>query len=162
MTLSYSLFLAAIGFAAYLGWRLHLALLRPRDDAEARRRYRDLRAASRAERNPKIKASLYLEAARSALLELERPNLAASLARRAERLDPSSDEALPLLIEAMIEADRLRALERLLLRKLDRLGADEPSYAAAFGALLKLYEGPLRLPEKAKLLRRLQKDSAQR
>lgn len=157
MNLSHSLFLAAVGFAAYLAWRLYRALHRPRDDAEAKRRYRDLRAAARAEKNVKIKASLYVESARCALYELERPNLAASLARRAERLDPSSEEPLPLLVEAMMEAGRARALERQLLRRIDRLAADEPRYRAAFDALLRLYEGPLRLPEKANLLRRLQK-----
>lgn len=156
MNLRYSLFFAAAGFAIYLGWRLYLALIRPADNAKARRRYRELRAASRAEENPKIKASLYLEAARCALRELERPNLAASLARRSERLDPSSDEALPLLVEAMLSARRHHALERLLLRRLDRLRQDELSYRPTFDALLALYEGPLRLPEKAKLLRRLQ------
>lgn len=57
----------------------------------------------------------------------------------------------------MMEAGRSRALERQLLRRIDRLAADEPRYRAAFDALLRLYEGPLRLPEKANLLRRLQK-----
>lgn len=156
MNLRYSLILAAAGFAVYLGWRLYLALIRPHDDGEARRRYRELRAASRAEQNPKIKASLYLEAARCALSELERPNLAASLARRSERLDPTSEDALPLLVEAMLSAGRARALERQLLRRIDRLSADDARYIAAFDALLQLYEGPLRLPEKANLLRRLQ------
>jgi hypothetical protein len=117
--------------------------------AEAKRRASD-RALSSAQR-----AAALREAALVALQELDRPNLAASYARRADRLDPEDPGTLALLSTALRAAARFRALERLLWR---RVADAEPFGEAAERAvqeLLSLYEGPLNRPEVARALRRL-------
>jgi len=117
--------------------------------AAAKRRASD-GALSAAER-----AAALREAALIAMEELRRPGLAASYARRAERLDPDAAEGLALLSLTLRGAARYQALERLLWR---RLAAAEPRAAAterALHELLSLYEGPLRRPEVARALRRL-------
>jgi hypothetical protein len=106
-----------------------------------------------AERSASERAALLRSAAGIALDELERPGLAASLARRADRLDPNQAEAVGLLALALRKQARFAALERLLWRKL----ADAPAPAVAQRAreeLERLYEGPLKRPEVAAALRR--------
>jgi hypothetical protein len=117
---------------------------------EAKRRARD-READRGRR-----AAAWREAALAALEGLGRPSLAASYARRAERLDPDDDEAVRLLATSLRRASRYRALERFLWRRLAG-GTDDGSagYERAVAELLKLYEGPLRRPEMAKAIRRM-------
>ena len=109
-------------------------------------------------RSPELPASersaLLRSAANIALSELQRYGLAASLARRADRLDPAQPETLKLLSLALREQARFSALERMLWRKL----ADSPSPAVMQGARLeleRLYDGPLKRPEVAAALRRL-------
>lgn len=101
------------------------------------------------------RAAAMRDAALIALEQLGRPSLAASYARRAERLDPQAPEAIALLSAALRSATRFRALERLLWRRLaDSIPAD-PAAERALEELLSLYEGPLRRPEVARALRRL-------
>ena len=117
--------------------------------ADARRRASD-RGLPSAQR-----AAALREAALVALEDLDRPNLAASYARRADRLDPHDPGAIALLSTALRAATRFRALERLLWR---RVADAEPFGEAAERAmreLLSLYDGPLNRPEIARALRRL-------
>lgn len=117
--------------------------------AEAKRRASD-HALDRAER-----AAALRQAAMIALEELRRPSLAASYARRADRLDPSAPEAIALLSAALRRASRFRALERLLWRRVADGGETDPTAERALQELLSLYDGPLRQPEVARALRRL-------
>lgn len=119
-----------------------------REVAEAKRRSRD-RNLPTSER-----AAALREAAVSALEGMGRPGLAASFARRAERLDPAAPGSIGLLATAMRRAARYRALERILWRRL----ASSKSNAIdeqALSELLSLYDGPLQRPEIAEALRRL-------
>jgi hypothetical protein len=109
--------------------------------------------------DPIQSASAWREAALAALEGLNRPSLAASYARRAERLDPNDEEAIGLHAIALRRAARFRALERFLWRRL----AEHPEqkgvgYERTFDELVSLYEGPLRRPEMARVLRRLRSD----
>jgi tetratricopeptide (TPR) repeat protein len=153
-TVSYWLALVAIAFAAFLLFKLVSSARRKRDD-EAWRRYRE--AIDRAKRTGARheKAEAYRDAARVALSELGRPNLAVSLARRADRLDPDGGEALDLLVASMSDGDRLRALERLLWRKLREVHPGSERHRKIFGELLALYQGPLKDPDRAEALRML-------
>lgn len=117
--------------------------------AAAKRRASD-RALASAER-----AAALRDAAVIALQELHRPNLAASFARRAERLDPGDPQAIVLLSAALRSATRFRALERLLWRRVADAPEADASAARALEELLSLYEGPLKQPEVARALRRL-------
>jgi hypothetical protein len=118
--------------------------------ADAKRRARDRGA------DPAKRAAAWREAALSALEGLDRPSLAASYARRAERLAPDDSEAVGLLALSLRRASRFRALERFLWRRLAGGPDDESAgYERAFNELLKLYEGPLRRPETADALRRM-------
>jgi len=121
--------------------------------AEAKKRARDKGA------SPQESATAWREAATFALEGLRRPSLAASYARRAERLDPNDVEAVGLLVLSLRRAARFRALERFLWRRIASTDTQENSagYERAFEELLKLYEGPLRRPEIAQALRRLRK-----
>ena len=99
------------------------------------------------------RAALLRSAAGLALDELRRPGLAASFARRADRLDPTQPDALGLLALALRKQARFAALERMLWRKL----ADAAAPAVVQRAreeLERLYEGPLKRPEVAAALRR--------
>lgn len=116
---------------------------------------------ARAKRNvrdattPVARAAAWREAARVALDELERPGLAATFARRAEREDPIHDEALPLLARTMRSAQRHQALTKLLWRRLAEVPLDSPHADRLMTELLALYEGPLRRPAQASVLRTL-------
>jgi hypothetical protein len=118
--------------------------------ADAKRRAREKGC------DPVQSAKAWREAAWAALEGLERPSLAASYARRAERLDPNDEEAIGLLAISLRRAVRYRALERFLWRRI----AEDPNqrsagFNRAYDELLRLYEGPLRRPEMAKGLIRL-------
>jgi hypothetical protein len=118
------------------------------DDAKRRGRDNNLEAAQR--------AKAWREAALAALEGLNRPGLAASYARRAERLDPSDAEAISLMVVALRRAQRYQALERFLWRHLASDPVDQVGPSGRFfQELLKLYEGPLRRPEIAAALRRM-------
>jgi hypothetical protein len=105
------------------------------------------------------RAAAWREAADTALSELDRPDLAASYALRAERLDPEDRAAVGLLSLAMRKSTRLRALEKLLWRRLDSHVVASPAYEEAFTQLNDLYTGPLRAPERARALQKLRKPS---
>ena len=109
--------------------------------ADVLRRARD-RALGDSER-----ASALREAAEISLDRLQRPGLAASYARRAERMDPEDSAVVSVLSRAMWRRARYRALERLLWKRLARTGMHGPSANAAIKELVGLYRGPLRRPE---------------
>jgi len=121
-----------------------------RSIAEAKRRARESAG------DAKARARAWRDAATAALEGLHQPSLAASFARRAERADPDDAEALGVLALALRKSARLSALERLLWR---RLAADSQrhglAYERALDELIKLYEGPLRRSERARVLRDL-------
>ena len=76
-------------------------------------------------RSVEDRAALLRSAAGIALEELDRAGLAASLARRADRLDPAQADGVGLLALALRKQARFAALERMLWRKL----ADSPAPA---------------------------------
>jgi hypothetical protein len=130
--------------------------LRARDGATraARGRLGEIKARAADHARPAAeRAAALREAATLALEELRRPGLAASLARRAERVEPGSAEGLGLLATALRRQNRYRALERLMWQRLT-----EASSAAlerrALDELVQLYEGPLGRKEIAAALRR--------
>ncbi len=133
--------------------RFHAALRRIED---AKRRARD-RSASTEDR-----AAALREAAVTALEGLRRPELAASYARRAERLHPRGADTMGLLLAALRKSSKFRALERMLWRQLADLAAGTDGYERAYRELVALYEGPLARPEMAQVLRALRPTAAQR
>ena len=107
-----------------------------------------------------LSAAAWREAAWAALEGLRRPSLAASYARRAERLDPNDEEAIGLLAVSLRRAARYRALERFLWRRLaDHPDQEGAGYKRTYEELIRLYEGPFRRPEMARALRRLRSGS---
>jgi hypothetical protein len=155
------LVVAGLLFVAFLLFKLLAHRLPMGGDDRARASRRELSEAKRLSRNrnrsPAERATALRAAALTALDGLGRPGLAASYARRAERLDPSAAESVGLLARALRRGSRYRALERLLWRRIARGGVDE-GYHKAFAELLALYEGPLRRPEVVEALRRLRSD----
>ncbi len=157
---SWILLVAAGCFLVFLLVKSRIPLV-ARDPASAHARKRIAEAkheARAAESDPARRARAWREAATIALEELGRPDLAATFAARAERADPSDPASLATLASAFRGANRFRALEKLLWRRL----AAEPdpqseSYERAFQELLDLYEGPLRRKEQAKVLRDLRR-----
>lgn len=149
--------LAAV--ALFLGWlllksRVSLAGQDPRR-AEGRKRLAEAKARARAAKgDAALRARALRDAAIIALEDLGRPNKAASYARRALRADPDDGESIRVVALAMRRAQRYRALEKLLWRRLAS-GVDSQSEARAFAELLALYEGPMRRPAQAQVLRRL-------
>lgn len=130
--------------------------LRSRDGAAraARKRLAEIKArAADHTKSASERAAALREAATLALEELRRPGLAASLARRAERVEPGSAAGLGLLATALRRQSRYRALERLLWQRLTD-GAPEALERRALDELIRLYEGPLDRPEIAAALRR--------
>ena len=121
---------------------------------EAKRRGRDKT------KDARQRAKAWRDASLAALEGLNRPGLAASYAFRAERLDPGDIEAVNLLMLTLRRAERYRALERFLWRRLASDPLDQTAAADTFflTELLKLYEGPLRRPEIAAGLRRIAKN----
>ncbi len=97
------------------------------------------------------RSTALVEAGRIALEELKRPRLAARHAEWAHRLTPTSRAVIDLLSDALPKARRLRALERMLWASADAEGSTG-DYARA--ALIRLYDGPMRLPTRARALRR--------
>jgi hypothetical protein len=155
---SLALVIAGLAFVAFLLGKLLLPLGSRRRPAyrqgqarlaEARRRARD-RGLSVAER-----ATALREAAVAALEDLERPNLAASYARRAERLEPENADAVGLVASSLRRTSRFRALERMLWRRLSSTESSSGSYQRALHELIDLYAGPLKRPEVAEALRRM-------
>jgi hypothetical protein len=159
---SVALVIAGLAFVAFLLGKLLFPLgfgARPAD-RRARQRFSEARSRAR-DRSLSVpeRARALREAAAAALEDLGRPNLAASYARRAERLDPANADAVGLVASTLRRASRFRALERMLWR---RLASDEPSEASqqrVLHELIDLYVGPLKRPEIAAALRRMSKPS---
>jgi hypothetical protein len=136
------------------------SLLNRTNKLEVKRRIADAKRRARIRgAEPSESAAAWREAALAALEGLNRPSLAASYARRAERLDPDDEEAIGLHALALRRAARYRALERFLWRRIadhpDQTGA---GYRCTFDELIRLYEGPLRRPEMARALLRLRNE----
>ncbi len=153
--------LVGVLFVAFLLFKLvRPSFLRRTNKHEVKRKIADAKRRARIPgADPKQSASAWREAALAALEGLNRPSLAASYARRAERLDPDDEEAIGLLAIALRRAARYRALERFLWRRL----ADHPNqkgagYERTIDELVCLYEGPLRRPEMARALRRMRSE----
>ncbi len=119
-------------------------------EAMARARDRALTAAQRA---------AALREAAAIALEIGRPGLASSYAHRAERLDPHDAAAVGLLATALRRASRFRALERLLWRRIAGGDAGDEGGTRALQELIALYDGPLKRPEIAAGLRKLEAPS---
>ena len=146
--------LVAIGL--FVVWTIGKLLLSlpPRDPKkrEAHVRWREAMARAKAATAHTDKADALREASVIALEGLGRPGLAASLARRAERVRPSTDGALHL-VRALEAGRRYAALERLIWRELET--AEGERHAALFDALLAFYDGKGNAPERARVLRKL-------
>ncbi|MDH5673893.1 MAG: hypothetical protein OEZ06_17175 [Myxococcales bacterium] len=153
---SIGLLVAGTLFITFILLKLLGPLPRDEETADARRRVADAKRRARdRSHSPEQRAAALRDAAVAALEGLGRPGLAASYARRAERLDPLDPASVGLRAAALRRASRFRALERFLWRK---LAEDEPGaagYERAYEELLSLYDGPLRRPETAQALRRL-------
>ena len=105
---------------------------------------------------PKVdRARAFVLAGKEALSGLTKPSLAARYAKYAHDLAPADDAVTAFMIEAMHASKRWVHLERGLWQTLDaaRDAADGPSFAHAHKALIELYEGPLKRPERARVLR---------
>jgi hypothetical protein len=152
---SWVLLAAVILFVLFMLVKLRVPLTGPSERVEAKRRLGDVKQRVRdAHDDPQGRARALREAANVALEELGQPNLAASYARRAERADPEDTSAVHVLAVALRRANRYRALEKLLWRRLAN-APPGPVYERAFEELLSLYEGPMRRRAQAKVLREL-------
>lgn len=106
-----------------------------------------------------VRADALRSAAEIALAELKRPRLALRYARWADEASPGDARNIAVLAQTMMRAGRYRALERQLWRSMDA-HPDAPAHDAAFDALLALYEGPMRAPERARVLRGMRRATA--
>lgn len=150
------LLLGGAGFLAFLVLKLLVGLSGRGDGFEEAKR-RMLEAKRRAgdrSRPASERAASLREAASLALQGMGRPSLAAALARRAERLDPNHPEAVGMVAIALRRGARYSALERLLWQRLADQEPAAPGFDRTFQELVALYDGPLRRPETAKVLRR--------
>ncbi len=120
---------------------------------DARKKMIDAKKRAR-EQSGAERARAWRQAADIALEDLGRPNLAASYARRAYRADPDDGESLAVVSRAMIRARRYGALEKLLWRRLAKDPTPERR-EHLFAELLRLYDGPMRRPSQAKVIREL-------
>jgi hypothetical protein len=158
---SQSVWLLAAGavFFVYLVSRMAFTPRATRDARyfEARKRIAEAKRVARdASVAPAGRAAALRDAASAALEGLRHPGLAASYARRAERLDPAAkDAAVGLLAHALRQGQKYRALERLLWRTLADHGASWEQRDRTLDELLSLYDGPLHRPETAAGLRKL-------
>jgi hypothetical protein len=156
-SLSLALAIAGALFLFYVLLKLRYSLLPASAevrDVKRRIQQAQVRAHDR-NASAELRARAFCEAAQVALEELGRPNLAASYARRAQRVDPSLAEAVRLLSVSLQRGGRLRALERLLWRRLAREDAASPGYQRAYDELVKLYSGPMKKPDRAAVLKRM-------
>ena len=146
--------LAAIAlFVVFLVANL-LLRLPPRDPKkrEAHGRWREAMKRAQSTASPEEKAAALRDASVIALEGLGRPGLAASCARRAERVQKTPEGALRL-VGALAASRRYAALERLIWSELET--AEGERYDALFDALLGFYEGVANAPERARVLRKL-------
>jgi len=150
-------------FLLYVLVKLRISLVPATPAARAaQQRIQDAKARAR---KPGVtsqeRAEAWRDAALAALEGLKRPNLAASYARRAERACPEDAAAVRVLSLSMREAGRLRALERLLWRRLaeEGDGTMRAAHNRVYEELIQLYDGPLKCPERAVVLRRMRRVS---
>lgn len=157
-TKSWTLLITGAVFLGYLLVKLRVSLVPVSPEARAARlRIAEVKKRARSpELSPQQRADAWREAAMLALEGLERPSLAASYARRAERVYPEDDTTVSLVARALRAAGRLRALERLLWRQLARTPQGSV-YGRALDELIALYDGPMRRPDRASVLRRLRR-----
>jgi hypothetical protein len=152
----WALLIAVLLFVAFLALKSRIAVSRGTpEQADARRRIGEAKRRARETSDGKARAAAWREAAAIALDGLQRPSLAASYARRAERADPDDVGAVEILTVALRRASRYRALERFLWRRL--AGAPGASHDRAFESLCELYDGPLRRPVWTQALRSLRR-----
>jgi len=97
------------------------------------------------------RARALAHARRQALEGLKRPRLAARYAQHALGLAPGEADVVAFAVRAMGAAKRHVGLERALWISLDR-AVDDATFEAARVALVALYEGPLKRPERARVL----------
>jgi hypothetical protein len=102
------------------------------------------------------RASAFVEAGREANDALRKPRLAARYAHYAHELAPGDPTVVAFTIEAMRLAKRHVGLERALWLSLDR-AADDTTFETARAALVALYDGPLKRPERARVLAKLER-----
>jgi len=151
-----ALAIAGALFLTYVLLRLRVSFAPASPEARAARQRIEAakERARKAGSTGRQRADAWRDAALAALEGLKRPNLAASYARRAERADPDDSDAVRVLSLSLREAGRLRALERLLWRRLAQEGHG-PAHVRAYDELIALYDGPMRRPERAVVLRRM-------
>ncbi len=150
---------ASLVFLAFVVFQVRVS--REPSRAEAKRAYLDAqRRAREVAADPKARAEAIRRAAKVALEGLERPGLAARLARRADKLDPDSAASVRTLVVTMSAAGRYHALERLLWKHLDEATPGSEAEERNFSALIELYDGPLRRPHQASALRRFRGSAA--
>jgi hypothetical protein len=97
------------------------------------------------------RARAFVEAGREARDALQRPRLAARYAHHAHALAPGQLDVVAFAVSTMRAARRHVGLERALWISMDR-AADDATFEAARSALVALYEGPLKRPERARVL----------
>lgn len=155
-TRSLLLVLAGVAFAAFVLFKPRFRRARGPDAAAARKAIAAAKQRSRArDASPSARAAALREAASLALNELSQPGLAASFARRAEKLEPQNAATFGLLASSLRSASRFRALERMLWRRLGSADSDEGDHQRALEELITLYQGPLKRAEIATALQRL-------
>jgi hypothetical protein len=101
------------------------------------------------------RARAFVRAGEEALQGLKKPSLAARYAKYAHDLAPADEAVTAFMIEAMRASKRWVHLERGLWQTLDaaREAKSEAAFAQAHAALIALYEGELKRPERARVLR---------
>ncbi len=138
---------------------LKVRLTLPPRDPSRREPYERWRAVTKrarlARHEPKVRAAALREAAMIALEGLDRPEVAAAQARRADALDPDEPTSIATLVRAMTAAERYAALERQLWLELAKAGSGSARETALLDALIGLYRDGLHRPERADVLERL-------
>jgi hypothetical protein len=105
------------------------------------------------------RARAFVDAGKEARDALHRPRLAARYAHHAHALAPGDPDVVGFVITTMRAAKRHVGLERALWVSLDR-AADDATFETARAALATLYEGPLKRPERARVLKGLRRNGA--
>ncbi|AKF05147.1 hypothetical protein [Sandaracinus amylolyticus] len=153
-TINAALLAAALLFVLFIVAQALLpALIRRRGDRASSAKMDDaiLRANDTA-RPAAQRAEAFREGATIALDELRRPRLALRLLTSAESVAPGEPATIALVERAMLRAKDLGALERFLWQTMDA-HRGTPAHARALDALLALYDGPMKTPERARVLR---------
>ncbi|UJR82223.1 hypothetical protein [Sandaracinus amylolyticus] len=153
-TINAALLAAALLFVLFIVAQALLpAILRRRGDRAANTKVDEaiLRGNDTA-RAVSERADAFREAATIALDELRRPRLALRLLASGESIAPGEPATIALVERAMMRAKDLEGLERYLWQTMDA-HPGSPAHTRALDALLALYEGPMKTPERARVLR---------